>query len=277
MRYVWLSLCWLSFFPLKAAELLLFSNSPAEWYQAAESSYYPVAMVQRVLRFYPGVYRVETVSLNRALAGLRTIPGACVLGVRQSAARQNEFLFSQPYVIAPDIRLHLTADSPWVSKLEALQDKNGRVSLARVLALAKPPVLVTEDGRAYGAAIDPILAAHRQSRAVYVRTAKITRFGETLPMLTKGFVDMALEYSVAFTPQESAQLRSFKLLEADPFALAYFACKRDAATAEVLQQLDQAILTFRQQPEFQQILLAPFPAAERAEVWQAWLELSGSR
>jgi len=277
MRRILLSLSWLVLWPVHAAELLLMSMSPAELYQAQHSTYLPVAMVQQVLRYYPAPYKIETVSLNRALAGMRSTEGACVSGVRKSAARQDEFLYSEPYVIAPDIRLLLKTDSPWVSRLKTMQDKDGRVSLARLLALTHPPVLVTEDGRSYGATIDPILSAHRKSKAVYIRTSKVSRFGETLPMLTKGFVDMALEYSVAITPQELSQLQTFKLLEADPFALAFFACNRDAETAEILQLLDRAILTFRNKPEFQSMLLEPFPPAERAEAWQAWLRLKGRR
>ena len=277
MRRILLSLSWLVLWPVHAAELLLMSMSPAELYQAQHSTYLPVAMVQQVLRYYPAPYKIETVSLNRALAGMRSTEGACVSGVRKSAARQDEFLYSQPYVIAPDVRLLLKTDSPWVNRLKTMQDKDGRVSLARLLALTHPPVLVTEDGRTYGATIDPILSAHRKSKAVYIRTSKVSRFGETLPMLTKGFVDMALEYSVAIAPQELSQLQTFKLLEADPFALAFFACKRDAETAEILQLLDRAILTFRNKPEFQSMLLEPFPPAERAEAWQAWLRLTGGR
>lgn len=277
MRRILLSLSWLVLWPVHAAELLLMSMSPAELYQAQHSTYLPVAMVQQVLRYYPAPYKIETVSLNRALAGMRSTEGACVSGVRKSAARQDEFLYSEPYVIAPDVRLLLKTDSPWVNRLKTMQDKDGRVSLARLLALTHPPVLVTEDGRTYGATIDPILSAHRKSKAVYIRTSKVSRFGETLPMLTKGFVDMALEYSVAIAPQELSQLQTFKLLEADPFALAFFACKRDAETAEILQQLDRAILTFRNKPEFQSMLLEPFPPAERAEAWQAWLRLTGGR
>jgi hypothetical protein len=277
MRRILLSLSWLVLWPVHAAELLLMSMSPAELYQAQHSTYLPVAMVQQVLRYYPAPYKIETVSLNRALAGMRSTEGACVSGVRKSAARQDEFLYSEPYVIAPDVRLLLKTDSPWVNRLKTMQDKDGRVSLARLLALTHPPVLVTEDGRTYGATIDPILSAHRKSKAVYIRTSKVSRFGETLPMLTKGFVDMALEYSVAIAPQELSQLQTFKLLEADPFALAFFACKRDAETAEILQLLDRAILTFRNKPEFQSMLLEPFPPAERAEAWQAWLRLTGGR
>ena len=277
MRRILLSLSWLVLWPVHAAELLLMSMSPAELYQAQHSTYLPVAMVQQVLRYYPAPYKIETVSLNRALAGMRSTGGVCVPGVRKSAARQDEFLYSEPYVIAPDVRLLLKTDSPWVNRLKTMQDKDGRVSLARLLALTHPPVLVTEDGRTYGATIDPILSAHRKSKAVYIRTSKVSRFGETLPMLTKGFVDMALEYSVAIAPQELSQLQTFKLLEADPFALAFFACKRDAETAEILQLLDRAILTFRNKPEFQSMLLEPFPPAERAEAWQAWLRLTGGR
>ena len=277
MRRILLSFSWLVLWPVHAAELLLMSMSPAELYQAQHSTYLPVAMVQQVLRYYPAPYKIETVSLNRALAGMRSTEGACVSGVRKSAARQDEFLYSEPYVIAPDIRLLLKTDSPWVNRLKTMQDKDGRVSLARLLALTHPPVLVTEDGRSYGATIDPILSAHRKSKAVYIRTSKVSRFGETLPMLTKGFVDMALEYSVAIAPQELSQLQTFKLLEADPFALAFFACNRDAETAEILQLLDRAILTFRNKPEFQSMLLEPFPPAERAEAWQAWLRLTGGR
>ncbi len=270
MRYLMLSFSLLLWFPLQAAELLLLSTSPAELYQRIPSSYYPVAMVQQVLQHYPAPYQIETVSLNRGLAGIRSRTGACVPVVQKTATRSQEFLYSQPFVIAPELRLLLKAESPWVKRLQKLQGAADRISLAKVLAQPDPPVLVTEDGRAYGAAIDPILAAHRQSKAVYVRTAKVSRYGETLPMLYRGFVDMALEFPVALSAAERADLHSFRLQEADVFTLAYFACKRDAETAGILQQLDEAILKFRHQPDFQQWLLQPFPPAERAQIWQAW-------
>jgi len=276
VRYLLLSIMLLHL-PLRAAELLLLSTSPAELYQAAHSNYHPVKIVQQVLKYYPAPYQVETVSLNRAFAGLRTKPGACVPVVRKSVERLRDFLFSEPFIIAPDIRLIVKADSRWIGRLNALQDKTGRISLARLLELPQAPVLVTEDGRTYGAALDPLLAGHRRANSVYVRTAKVSRYGETLPMLSKGFGDMALEYTIVLSAAQLAQFRVYRMQEADPFALAYFACARDAATRAILQQLDQAILTFRRQPQFQQLLLEPFPAAEHAQVWQVWQQMTAGQ
>ncbi|MDZ7869344.1 MAG: transporter substrate-binding domain-containing protein [Rheinheimera sp.] len=261
-----------------SSELMVLSVMPVELWQSQNSAYLPVAMVQQILNHYPSPYTIESVSLNRAFAELQSRSGACVMGVRKTTERQQNFLFSQPYVIAPEIRLVVKADSDsdWAARLKVMQDQDGLVSLQRVLDARTPPVLVTEDGRSYGAAIDPILSKHRRNSPIYVKTAKVSNFGDTLPMLNKGFVDMALEYPVAITDLEFPMLASFRLKEADPFALAYFACNRDAVTAELLQQLDSAILQFRNQPEFKQMLLAIYPPAERAKIWQAWLRLSGS-
>lgn len=257
-----------------AAELMLLSALPVDLFQQSTPGYVPVVMVQQVLKYYLTPYKIESVSLNRAFVELQNRSGACVVGVRKTAQRQRDYLFSEPYIIAPDIRILAKAGSPWVGRLKALQDKAGRVSLQRLLALAKPPVLVTEDGRSYGVAMDPILSGYRQQHPVYVKTAKVSRFGDTIPMLQKGYADLVLEYPTALNSAELATLHSFRLQEADPYALAYFACKRDAETAALLQQLDSAILQFRRQPEFKQLLLDIYAPAERAQVWQAWQELS---
>lgn len=257
-----------------AAELMLLSALPVDLFQQSTPGYAPVAMVQQVLKYYPAPYKIESVSLNRAFVELQNRPGACVIGVRKTAQRQRDYLFSEPYIIAPDIRILVKAGSPWVGRLKALQDKEGRVSLQQLLTLSKPPVLVTENGRSYGAAMDPILTAYRQQNPVYVKTAKVSRFGDTVPMLQKGYADLVLEYPAALNATELATLHNFRLQEADPYALAYFACKRDADTTVLLQQLDSAILQFRRQPKFKQLLLDIYAPAERAQVWQAWQELS---
>lgn len=255
-------------------DLLLLSALPLELFKSRESAYQPVAMVQQVLKYYPAPYTIEAVNLNRAFAELQSRTGSCVVGVRKTPQRMQDFLFSQPYIIAPDIRLLVKADSVWARRLQRLQDPTGLLSLQQILSLKSPPVLVTEEGRAYGHAIDALLSEHKRHHAMYLKTTKVSRFGETLPMLSKGFVDVALEYPVVVPPEAGGTLQSFRLKEADPFALAYFACKRDAATAEFLQQLNNAILAFRNKPEFRTMLVEPFPQEERVQVWQQWLKLT---
>lgn len=257
-----------------AAELMLLSALPVQLFEHATPGYTPVIMVQQVLKFYPAPYKIESVSLNRAFAELQSRPGACVVGVRKTAQRQRDFLFSKPYIIAPDIRLIVKTGSPWVGRLKALLDKDGRVSLQQLLALTNPPVLVSEDGRSYGVAMDPILTGYRRQNPAYVKTAKVSRFGDTIPMLQKGYADLVLEYPAALNKAELAAPQSFRIKEADPYALAYFACKRDAETAAVLQQLDSAILQFSRQPEFKQLLLDIYDPLERDQVWQVWQALS---
>ncbi|WP_348729860.1 transporter substrate-binding domain-containing protein [Rheinheimera texasensis] len=274
MRNWFAGFCLLCCAGAHAAELMLLSAVPVELFERSTPGYAPVAMVQQVLKYYPAPYKIESVSLNRAFAELNSRPGACVVGVRKTPQRQRDYLFSLPYIIAPDIRLMVKTGSPWVGRLKALQDKDGRVSLQQLLALAEPPVLVTEDGRSYGAAMDPALAGYRQQHPAYVKTAKVSRFGDTIPMLQKGYADLVLEYPAALNTTELAVLQSFRLKEADPYALAYFACKRDAETAALLQQLDSAIAQFRQQPEFKTLLLDIYAPAEREHVWQVWQQLS---
>lgn len=252
---------------------MLLSALPVELFQSKDSGYHPVAMVQQVLNYYPAPYKIEAVSFNRALAELHTRSGSCAIGVRKTKQRLQEFLFSQPYIITPDIRLQVKANSPWAQRLARLQDKEGLVSLRQLLSLKSPPTLVLEEGRTYGQAIDEVLIAHKRNKAMYVKTTKVSRFGETLPMLSKDFVDMALEYPLLSTASSASVLQSFRLQEADPFALAYFACKRDAATADILQQLNSAIMAFRSNAEFRTFLVAPFPEQEREQVWQQWLQL----
>lgn len=270
-----LGLCGLYSAAASAAELMLLSALPVHLFAQATPGYTPVVMVQQVMKYYPAPYKNESVSLNRALAELQSRPGACVVGVRKTAQRQRDFLFSRPYILAPDIRLMVKTGSPWVGRLKALQQKDGRVSLQQLLALAKPPVLVIESSRSYGVAMDPILDTYRQKNPVYVKTAKVSRFGDTIPMLQKGYAELVLEYPAALNAAERKMLRSFRVKEADPYTLAYFACNRDAQTAALLQQLNSAILQFRRQPEFKQLLLEIYEPAERAQVWQVWQQLSG--
>lgn len=274
MRNWFAGFCGLYCAAASAAELMLLSAMPVHLFEQATPGYAPVAMVQQVLKYYPAPYKIESVSLNRAFAELQSRPGACVVGVRKTPKRQLDYLFSKPYIIAPDIRLMVKTGSPWVGRLKALQDKDGRVRLQQLLALHQPPVLVTEDGRSYGAAMDPILTTYRQQNPVYVKTAKVSRFGDSIPMLQKGYVDLVLEYPAALNSSERALLQSFRLREADPYSLAYFACKRDAETAALLQQLNSAILQFHRRPEFKQLLLDIYDPLEREQVWQVWQELS---
>lgn len=276
MRNWFAGFCFLCSAGATAAELMLLSALPVQLFEKATPGYAPVAMVQQVLKYYPAPYKIESVSLNRAFAELQSRPGACVVGVRKTAQRLQQYLFSEPYILAPDIRLMVNNSSPWVGRLKALQDKDGRVSLQQLLAQNNPPVLVTEDGRSYGVAMDPILTAYRQQNPVYVKTAKVSRFGDSIPMLQKGYADLVLEYPAALNKTELAVLQSFRLKEADPYALAYFACKRDAETAAILQQLDNAILQFRRQPEFKQLLLDIYDPLEREQVWQVWQALSSA-
>jgi len=261
--------------PLQAAELLLLSITPAADYQDEYINYHPVKMVRQVLHYYPEPFQIETVSLNRAFAELRKTPGSCTPVVRKSAARLQSYAFSQAFIIAPDIRLLVKNDSPWVPRLRRMADASGRVSLERLLKLPYPPVFVTEDGRSYGDPVDQLLAVQRAADSIYVRTARASRYGDLLPMLHKDFVDMTLEFTVALPEEERVKFSAFRLTETPDYSLAYFACGRDAKSLRVLEQLNRAITDFRQSPEFRPMLTAPFPAAEREQVWQAWLELNG--
>jgi len=267
-------LCCLLLQPLHATELLLLSLTPPVDYQDEYNNYHPVKMVRQVLKYYAQPYTIESVSLNRAFAVLRKTPGTCTPVVRKSAARLQEFLFSSAFIIAPDIRLLVKADSPWAVRLQRMQDRNGRISLESLMQLPHPPVLATEDGRSYGDKLDQLLTLLREVQSVYVRTAKTSRYGDLLPMLQKDFVDATLEFSEALPVEEKAKFTAFRLTEAPDYTLAYFACASDAQSAQVMLQLDQAIAAFRLSAEFRQMLLAPFPDSERSLVWQAWLRLN---
>ena len=260
--------------PLQAAELLLLSLSPAADYLDKYNNYHPDVMVRQVLKYYAEPFRIETVSLNRAFTELRKLPGACTPVVRKSAVRLQHYLFSQAFIIAPDIRLLVKNDSLWLPRLQRMKDNAGRISLERVLKLPYPPVLVMEDGRSYGDKIDQLLAAQRQADSIYVRTAKAAKYGDLLPMLLKDFVDVSLEFTLALPEEERQKFAAFRLTEAPDYSLAYFACGRDADSVQVLTHLDRAIMAFRQTAEFRTLLTAPFPEAEREQVWQQWLLLS---
>jgi uncharacterized protein (TIGR02285 family) len=274
MRALKFLLVFLLFGPLQAADLLLLSITPAADYQDEYNNYHPVKMVRQVLHYYPEPFLIETVSLNRAFAQLRKTPGTCTPVVRKSAARLQVYAFSQAFIIAPAIRLLVKTDSPWVPRLRRMADASGRVSLERLLKLPYPPVFVTEDGRSYGDAVDQLLAVQRAVDSIYVRTAKASKYGDLLPMLDKDFVDMTLEFTVALPEEERAKFTAFRLTETPDYSLAYFACGRDEQSVRVLGLLNRAITQFRQSPEFRTMLTAPFPAAEREEVWQAWLQLN---
>ncbi len=274
MHVLKLFLCCLLLQPLHATELLLLSLTPPVDYQDEYNDYHPVKMVRQVLKYYPEPYAIESVSLNRAFALLRKTPGTCTPVVRKSAARLQEFLFSSAFIIAPDIRLLVKADSLWSARLRRMQDRNGRISLESLMQLPHPPVLATEDGRSYGDKLDQLLTLLRDVQSVYVRTAKTARYGDLLPMLQKDFVDATLEFVEALPVEEKAKFSAFRLTEAPDYTLAYFACANDAQSPQVLLQLDQAIAAFRRSPEFRHMLLAPFPESEHSLVWQAWLRLN---
>lgn len=227
-------------------------------------------LLQQILDLYPDQYQTENLSRNRAREWIKTAGNACIPWLKKTTQREQEYLFTLPYMVEDALLLVMSAESPWHPKLSTMQVA-GKLSLSQVLQWPDGPLVGVELNRSYGEAVDQLIRQNQHSRSLYVRTSSSEDMGSLLPMLSRGFIDALLEYQKV--AERSGQgFRYYALQEAEPINLVYFACSKGNQGAAVVAGLNQAILQASQTPEYQQLVLQGIAPEQHAAVLTYWLE-----
>ena len=229
-------------------------------------------ILQKILAAYPASYRIEGISRNRARQWVKDAINACMPWLMKTAARQQDFLFTLPYMVEDSLQLVLKTESKWHPQLLQLQRPDQAMSLADLLSLKPSPVIGIELNRSYGDTLDKLLAQRQAGWSVYTRTTASGETGSMLPMLARDFIDATLEYRKVAQRTDMA-LAYFPLQEAEPVNLVYFACSKGDTGQRVVNLLNQVIRAKSQQADYQQLALQGV-ATERQQLALAyWLEI----
>jgi uncharacterized protein (TIGR02285 family) len=259
----------LLFCPRSMAEPLVVVDSVAIL-QAAQSGNNPEGrLLQQVLAFYPDRYQTQSLSRNRAREWIKTAGNACIPWLKKTAAREQEYLFTLPYMVEDALMLVLPANSSWHPRLLAMQG-GGLLSLRQLLELPNGPLLGIELNRSYGEQLDQLLRDHRHHRSLYIRTSSSEDMGSLMPMLDRGFIDGLLEYQKVAL-RSGQNFHYYRLQEAEPVNLVYFACSKGQQGEAVVAGLNQAILQASQLMAYQQLVLQGIAPAQQASALQYWL------
>ncbi|MDZ7868237.1 MAG: hypothetical protein U5L02_03395 [Rheinheimera sp.] len=223
----------------------------------------------QLLSLYPSPYQLVDISRNRAREWTKTAGNACIPWLRKTPERERDYLFTLPYMLESAITLVSLPQSSWHTQLEKLQDADGKIRLAQLLQLRRPPLIGIELNRSYGDRIDAILQQHQGHAAIYTRSTAGEFVGSMLPMLQKGFVDLMLEYP-KIAQRSSTALRFWPIAEAEPFNLVHFACSRSAQGENIVALLNQIIRQQARQPSYFQLMLNTLAPAEHAVALHYW-------
>ncbi|MBU1309486.1 MAG: hypothetical protein KKE30_08135 [Gammaproteobacteria bacterium] len=228
-------------------------------------------ILHQLLAAYPAQYSITDISRNRAREWVKTAENACIPWLKKTAAREQDFLFSLPYMVEDALQLVVPADSRWHSTLQTLQQHNPQISLLQILSLKPGPVIGIEINRSYGETLDRLLSQRQSSWSIYTRTTSSNETGSMLPMLQRGFIDATLEYRKVAQRTDSS-LHFYSLLEAEPVNLVHFACSKGERGQQVVNLLNQVILSKSQQPDYQQLVLQGIKGANQQLALQIWLK-----
>ena len=256
--------------PRLQAEPLVIVDSVAILKAAQSGSHPEGRLLQQVLALYPDRVQIESLSRNRAREWLKTAGNACIPWLKKTAERERDYLFTLPYMVEDSLLLVLPEKSLWHPKLQVMQG-SGLLSLRQLLQLPGGPLLGIELNRSYGPQLDQLFTEYRHHQSLYVRTSSSEDMGSLMPMLERGFIDGLLEYQKV-AQRHGQNFNYYRLQEAEPVNLVYFACSKGKRGEAVVAGLNQAILQASQQSEYQQLVLQAIAQSQQATALAVWQE-----
>lgn len=265
-------LCWLLPWQSLWAEPLQLVDTLGSLQPSSAPPPVEAQVLLRILQQYPSPYSLIEISRNRAREWTKTAGNACIPWLRKTPERERDFLFTVPYMLESAMMLVSLPQSGWQTQLEKLKDSEGKVSLAQLLQLQRPPLIGIELNRSYGGKLDALLLQHQANAAIYTRSTAGESVGSMLPMLHKGFVDMMLEYP-RIAARSQTELRYWPVAEAEPYNAVHFACSRTPRGEKIVALLNQSIRQQAGTAEYQQLTLQSFAAADRAWVLRDWQKM----
>ncbi|MBU1435787.1 MAG: transporter substrate-binding domain-containing protein [Gammaproteobacteria bacterium] len=270
MKWLLLMLSFFCLCPRLQAEPLVLVDSVAILKAAELGENSESLLLQHVLAHYPDTYQTQSLSRNRAREWIKNAGNACIPWLKKTAEREQHYLFSLPYMVEDALALVLLENSTWHPQLQSLQSE-GAVSLRQLLQLPNGPLIGIEFNRSYGEQLDDLFVQQRHSRGLYTRTSSSEDMGSLLPMLERGFIDALLEYP-KIAGRNRPDFRYYRLQDAEPVNLVYFACSKGEKGQAVVAGLNQAIQTVSQQPTYQALVLKGISPAQQVRALQFWLE-----
>lgn len=194
-------------------------------------------------------HRVVPVPPKRLEASLQALPNGCALGLLRNAERERYLYFSRPFPIssAPALLVRRAQLERW----RGLLDAQGRLSLRGWLQ--RPDTRFGQaEGRAYGAAVDALLAAQPAGRIERVTSQnpalnlmQMLRRDRIDGLLVQPFEMEPLAREAGLAPED---LQLLPLVEQGPMREGHVACARTPLGAEVVRRADEVIASapFRQ-------------------------------
>lgn len=200
----------------------------------------------------------------------------CVLSLYKTVARQQVFNFSShPSTFGLPIEL-ITRDGQQDALRYALVD--GRYSLAKIIGSSKNRFGVMA-ARSFGAGIDQVL-----TDMPHFNLAGESALSSLLGMVSKDRIDYTLGYPDEMYYLASAQnldgLISLPLHETADFSLGYVGCNKSKITAQLVADIDSALLQLYQGNDFLELMLRWLPLDAQKRVYRHYqrylLNLSAS-
>lgn len=223
-------------------------------------------ILAQILALYPSPYSTEDISRNRARAWVKKAKNACIPWLKKTKARQQDFLFSLPYMLEEPLQLVLLQNSQALPKLQQLPQP---VSLQQLLTAGNLLLLGIEQNRSYGERLDSLLQQHQHNRSLYLRTSSSEDQSSMMPMLQRRFVDALIEYP-QIANRSHLPLVFFPVAEAEAVNLVHFACSKGAQGQRVVNTLNHIILRLHQQQAYRELVLQHVPAPQRLQAAQTW-------
>ncbi len=213
------------------------------------------------------------VNFTKASELTRTQTDSCMASILKNPKRQAEFIFSRPLSAIEGLKLYLPKDSKLHTKLQSkLKLWGGQVRLRELLLTEADFVVGLDLERSYGADLDLLLKEKAVRRNLYFKQSG-AQIAQLWPMLQQHRVSAVLEYPFMLATTDATSLQGYKVAEADPLQLAYFACNKSDRGQAIIDTLNQSIDALAGTQVYLDLHLETVPAERQREFIQNYKKL----
>jgi len=213
------------------------------------------------------------VNFTKASELTRTQTDSCMASILKNPQRQAEFIFSRPLSAIEGLKLYLPKDSALHTKLQSkLKQWGGQVRLRELLLTEADFVVGLDLERSYGADLDLLLKEKVVRRSLYFKQSG-AQIAQLWPMLQQHRVSAVLEYPFMLATTDATLLHGYRVAEAEPLQLAYFACNKSETGQAIIDKLNQSIAALAGTQAYLDLHLESVPAERRQEFIQNYNKL----
>lgn len=210
------------------------------------------------------------VNFTKASELTRTQTDSCMASILKNPQRDAEFIFSRPLSAIEGLKLYLPKDSKLHTKLQSkLKQWGGQIRLRELLLTEPDFVLGLDLERSYGADLDLLLKEKVVRRNLYFKQSG-AQIAQLWPMLQQHRVSAVLEYPFMLATTDATLLQGYRVAEAEPLQLAYFACNKSDRGQAIIDKLNQSIEALAGTQVYLDLHLEAVPAERREEFTQLY-------